>query len=267
MTVRASRRAFLAGAAAWLAAPAVRAAAEAEPVAAILARSGLGAFTGFALVEVATGRPIEGHRADVGLPPASVAKILTALYALEALGPGYRFRTRVLGNGPIVAGVLQGDLVLEGGGDPVLDTDALGGLAQALAARGLTGATGFGVAAGALPAVERIADDQPEEAGYNPAIAGLNLNFNRVRADLGAGRGGAGARVRARRAGSSGRRSAGCGRSWPTAGCRGTGWRTAARSGRCRGSGCAAGAASGCRCARPAPTRARCSGRWRWAPA
>jgi D-alanyl-D-alanine carboxypeptidase/D-alanyl-D-alanine-endopeptidase (penicillin-binding protein 4) len=87
--------------------------------------------------------------------------------------------------------VLQGDLVLEGGGDPVLDTDALGGLAQALATRGLTGVAGrFGVASRALPAVGRITADQPEEAGYNPAITGLNLNFNRVELRWGPGEAG-----------------------------------------------------------------------------
>jgi D-alanyl-D-alanine carboxypeptidase/D-alanyl-D-alanine-endopeptidase (penicillin-binding protein 4) len=174
-----TRRALLAGAAAWLAAPA-RAAVEAEPLAAILERSGLSELSGFALVDM-DGRLVEGHRAEVGLPPASVAKIVTALYALEVLGPRYRFRTQLRGTGPVAAGVLRGDLVLEGGGDPVLDTDALGALAQALAAGGLTRVAGrFGVADGALPAVERIADDQPEGAGYNAAVGGLNLNFNRV---------------------------------------------------------------------------------------
>ena len=38
----------------------------------------------------------------------------------------------------------------------------------------------FLVAGGALPHVGEIASDQPEHVGYNPAISGLNLNYNRV---------------------------------------------------------------------------------------
>jgi D-alanyl-D-alanine carboxypeptidase/D-alanyl-D-alanine-endopeptidase (penicillin-binding protein 4) len=172
----------VAGLAALCAAPRLgRAAAEAEPVAAILARSGLGELAGFALADAATGTVLEAYRADAALPPASVAKVLTALYALEALGPGFRFRTRVVATGPVAGGVLEGDLALVGGGDPTLDTDALGELAAAVAGQGVSRVAGrFLVAEGALPRVARIEDDQPADAGYNPAIAGLNLNFNRV---------------------------------------------------------------------------------------
>ena len=71
--------------------------------------------------------------------------------------------------------------MLAGGGDPVFDTDALAGLAAALRERGLVGVDGrLLVADGALPAVAEIDAGQPAEAAYNPAIAGINLNFNRV---------------------------------------------------------------------------------------
>ena len=176
-----SRRALMAAGAAWLAAPAVARAAAPEPLAGILAASGLGELTGFALADLGTGRIVEAHLQDVLLPPASVAKIVTALYAREALGSDYRFRTRVLGSGPVEAGVLRGDLVLEGGGDPVIDTDALALLAEALRAGGLREVTGrFVVAGGALPAVAMIDAGQPDDAAYNPTISGMNLNFNRV---------------------------------------------------------------------------------------
>lgn len=80
-----------------------------------------------------------------------------------------------------MGGVVQGDLVLVGGGDPVLDTDMLGGLAEAVRAAGITGVTGgFHVWDGALPRIEEIDGTQTEYAGYNPTISGLNLNFNRV---------------------------------------------------------------------------------------
>ena len=77
--------------------------------------------------------------------------------------------------------MLRGDLALEGGGDPLLDTDGLGGLVAALRTAGIERVEGrFLVADGALPFAADVAPDQPEDAGYNPTISGLNLNFNRV---------------------------------------------------------------------------------------
>ncbi|MFD0858816.1 D-alanyl-D-alanine carboxypeptidase/D-alanyl-D-alanine endopeptidase [Roseovarius aquimarinus] len=141
----------------------------------------LGGRVGFAVVDMTSGQVLESREGATGFPPASVTKALTALYALEALGPTYRFRTRLVATGPVVDGIIQGDLVLAGGGDPVLDTDALGDMAAGLKSAGVRGVTGaFRVYGGALP-YERVIDaSQPDQVGYNPAISGLSLNFNRV---------------------------------------------------------------------------------------
>jgi D-alanyl-D-alanine carboxypeptidase/D-alanyl-D-alanine-endopeptidase (penicillin-binding protein 4) len=50
--------------------------------------------------------------------PASNNKILTIAAALACLGPDYHFKTRVSADGPIVDGVLQGHLIIQGFGDP-----------------------------------------------------------------------------------------------------------------------------------------------------
>jgi D-alanyl-D-alanine carboxypeptidase/D-alanyl-D-alanine-endopeptidase (penicillin-binding protein 4) len=50
--------------------------------------------------------------------PASNNKILTAAAALICLGPDYRFKTHILAAGPILDGVLKGNLVILGFGDP-----------------------------------------------------------------------------------------------------------------------------------------------------
>lgn len=141
----------------------------------------LGGVVSYMVVDRATGTVLEERMPQMRLPPASVAKAVTALYALDRLGPKFRYRTRVLATGPLVGGIVQGDLVLVGSGDPTLQTDQLGDLAAALAARGVKGITGrYLTWDAALPRIERIDPDQPVQVGYNPAVGGLNLNFNRV---------------------------------------------------------------------------------------
>jgi D-alanyl-D-alanine carboxypeptidase/D-alanyl-D-alanine-endopeptidase (penicillin-binding protein 4) len=49
---------------------------------------------------------------------ASNTKLFTTAAALLKLGADYEFRTTLIANGPVQDGVLQGDLVVVGGGDP-----------------------------------------------------------------------------------------------------------------------------------------------------
>lgn len=147
----------------------------------LVAKSGLSGEVAYAVMDVGTGRMRESGQARLGLPPASVLKAVTALYALDALGADHRFPTTVQATGPITDGILEGDLVLSGGGDPTLDTDRLASLAAELKAKGLREVRGdFVVWGGFLPFSRGIDDLQPEHVGYNPAVSGLNLNYNRV---------------------------------------------------------------------------------------
>jgi D-alanyl-D-alanine carboxypeptidase/D-alanyl-D-alanine-endopeptidase (penicillin-binding protein 4) len=148
----------------------------------LLARSGLSGETALIALDAETGEIIEEHRANLLLPPASTAKAVTTLYALQILGAEHRFVTRVVAQGgSIDDGTLRGDLVLRGGGDPVLQTSDLARLADELIERGLRRVEGrFLVDEGALPTIRQIDPTQPVQAGYNPSISGINLNFNRV---------------------------------------------------------------------------------------
>ena len=85
----------------------------------IIARAKLDGTVGFCVSDAATGEGLESHDAEIGLPPASVAKALTSGYALAHLGPDHRFETRVLVTGAVTDGVVQGDVILAGGGDPI----------------------------------------------------------------------------------------------------------------------------------------------------
>ena len=141
----------------------------------------LGGQVSFAVADARTGAILEDRSAGMAQPPASTAKALTALYALDALGADYRFATRLVATGPVESGRIEGDLILVGGGDPTLDTDGLAEMAAQLKRVGVREIAGtFKVWDRALPKLRGIDALQPEHVGYNPAVGGLNLNFNRV---------------------------------------------------------------------------------------
>ncbi|MEM9394863.1 MAG: D-alanyl-D-alanine carboxypeptidase/D-alanyl-D-alanine-endopeptidase [Pseudomonadota bacterium] len=147
----------------------------------LVAKAKVKGATTIALVDLASGEVQDSFAPALKLPPASTTKALTALYALRTLGAGHRYQTRLLGTGPIEDGVLKGDLVLTGGGDPTLDTTGLAELATALSDAGVRAVAGaFYYDGSHLPALPSIDPGQPDHLGYNPAIDGLNLNFNRV---------------------------------------------------------------------------------------
>ncbi|WP_318010133.1 D-alanyl-D-alanine carboxypeptidase/D-alanyl-D-alanine endopeptidase [Roseovarius carneus] len=156
-------------------------AARAPDAQALIDAAQLGGAVGYAVVDVRTGNVLESHNPAQGFAPASVTKAITALYGIRSLGAGYRFRTRLIATRAVENGVIKGDLILAGGGDPTLDTDALAGMAADLKAAGIRAVDGaFRVFGDALPYTRVIDADQPDHVGYNPTISGLNLNFNRV---------------------------------------------------------------------------------------
>jgi D-alanyl-D-alanine carboxypeptidase/D-alanyl-D-alanine-endopeptidase (penicillin-binding protein 4) len=74
------------------------------------------------------------------LVPASVAKLAAVATAAEAVGWDYRFETSLRATGPIVDGVLKGDLLIVGSGDPTIagrGGDDVAGWVDALKAAGI----------------------------------------------------------------------------------------------------------------------------------
>ncbi len=140
-----------------------------------------GTQIGYLLVDLASGRELAALHPDIALIPASTTKLATAIVALDVLGPDHRYRTQLRASGPVVDGVLEGDLVLEGGGDPALDVADLLELAVRLSTSGIREVHGrFLIDDTALPRWSEIAPDQPLEAAYNPGIGALSVAFNRV---------------------------------------------------------------------------------------
>lgn len=68
--------------------------------------------------------PLVRIDANAPLAPASTQKLLTAAAALHALGPAHVFTTRLATSAPLSGGAIHGDIVLVGGGDPVLASPA-----------------------------------------------------------------------------------------------------------------------------------------------
>jgi len=148
---------------------------------ALIGEVGLSGQVTCVLADASSGAVRFARAADAPLPPASVAKAITAAYAFDTLGPGHRFTTRVLATGPVRDGVLDGDLVLAGGGAPGLSSADLAALAAQMTAAGLREVRGaFHVWDGALPRIAEIDPAQPDHVGYNASVSGLNLNYNRV---------------------------------------------------------------------------------------
>jgi len=76
---------------------------------------------GASAVNLATGEVLYERDSAHTFVPASNNKLFASALALTRLGPAHRFTTRVLASQrPGLNGVLAGDLVLEGGGDPSL---------------------------------------------------------------------------------------------------------------------------------------------------
>jgi D-alanyl-D-alanine carboxypeptidase/D-alanyl-D-alanine-endopeptidase (penicillin-binding protein 4) len=128
--------------------------------------------------------------------PASSQKLLTAAVAADRLGWDYRFTTRILATGPIEGGILDGDLIVVGNGDPSINPrhaerwGAFDNWGTALAAKGIRAVNGRVI--GDDNAVEEPGwgigwawDDL--QYGYGAAAAALQYNENQIEITIGPG--------------------------------------------------------------------------------
>ncbi len=92
---------------------------------------------GLFVCPVDASRPVAALNEEQAFTLASTAKIVTALAALDLLGPAFRWRTHAFVTAPIEFGRTPGDLLIVGGGDPRLSTPELRELLRRLHAQGL----------------------------------------------------------------------------------------------------------------------------------
>jgi D-alanyl-D-alanine carboxypeptidase/D-alanyl-D-alanine-endopeptidase (penicillin-binding protein 4) len=136
------------------------------------------------LIQPLEGGPVEvTHNADQAFNPASLMKLLTTLAALDSLGPSYVWTTRVLVDGEVSEGVLHGDLILQGSGDPALTPERFWALLHEVRQRGLREIRGDVIIDNSLYAIDMPdpgAFDQAPLKTYNANPAAFLINYNAV---------------------------------------------------------------------------------------
>jgi len=83
----------------------------------------LHASVSLCILNAGTGETVIDHDASKSFSQASVMKLVTTAAALEMLGPDHTFTTTIGYSGTIKRGVLTGDIIIKGGGDPTLGSE------------------------------------------------------------------------------------------------------------------------------------------------
>jgi D-alanyl-D-alanine carboxypeptidase/D-alanyl-D-alanine-endopeptidase (penicillin-binding protein 4) len=155
------------------------------PVAKALREAGIpAASVGVFVQDVAARKPLIAHRANQSMSPASTMKLVTTYAGLELLGPAYTWKTEVLTSGTVAGGVLNGDLIIKGYGDPALTLESFWNLLRDVRKLGLREIRGnlvldnsYFQAAGGDPG---SFDSEPYRP-YNVMPEALLVNFKTVR--------------------------------------------------------------------------------------
>jgi serine-type D-Ala-D-Ala carboxypeptidase/endopeptidase (penicillin-binding protein 4) len=138
--------------------------------------------------------------ADSALVPASNNKVFSSIWALAELGPDYRFPTDLLMHGPVQNGVLRGNLVIRGSGDPAFgypayDQDPMNsvrGMAQALKAKGVRVVEGGIIGDETINSEANYGPAWPLDTGngvsnYAPTVSGLPFQRNMLQVSFAPG--------------------------------------------------------------------------------
>ena len=154
------------------------------PVARMLAAERLAPSTAsFVVMDLDSGEVIAALNPDTPRSPASTMKLITTFASLDELGPAYTWHTDALIRGTLDDGVLDGDLILKGGGDPYMTLERWWSFVRQLRARGLKAIHGDVViddtAFAAAPEDPSAFDGRPHRS-YNVEPDALMVNFQSI---------------------------------------------------------------------------------------
>ncbi|MDO9279064.1 MAG: D-alanyl-D-alanine carboxypeptidase/D-alanyl-D-alanine-endopeptidase [Polaromonas sp.] len=153
-----------------------------KAIAQALARAQVPASAVTFLVVDASGQrpPRLSHRAGEAMNPASVMKLVTTYAALDVLGPDFLWKTNITMDGRIQSGLLDGNMVVRGGGDPKLVVERLQTLltqVQTSGVRAIRGDIVLDRSAFNEPEVNAAAFDGEPLRPYNTQPDALLINF------------------------------------------------------------------------------------------
>ena len=137
----------------------------------------------FVVLDVDSGQIAASFNPSTPRSPASTIKVVTTFAALDSLGPAYTWHTQALIQGAVDDGVLDGDLILKGGGDPYMTLERWWKFVQELRATGLHTLRGDIViddTAFALPPDDPAAFDGRPHQAYNAEPSAIMVNFQSV---------------------------------------------------------------------------------------
>jgi D-alanyl-D-alanine carboxypeptidase/D-alanyl-D-alanine-endopeptidase (penicillin-binding protein 4) len=142
---------------------------------------------GIVVQETNSSKAIIDINGSQAMNPASTMKLLTTFSALEILGPAYRWKTEAYLDGKLENGVLQGNLVFKGYGDPKLTVDQFWMWLRELRQRGLREIRGDIVLDQSF--FESVKSDSAEfdndpSRAYKVTPNALLLNFNALHLHL-----------------------------------------------------------------------------------
>ncbi len=139
---------------------------------------------GISVREIGASKAAISINAEQPMNPASTMKLLTTFAGLELLGPAYTWKTEAYLDGVLENGVLQGNLILKGYGDPKFTIEQFWLWMAELRARGLREIRGDLVLDRSffdLPQIDSGAFDNDPVRAYNVTPDALLLNFNTLR--------------------------------------------------------------------------------------
>jgi D-alanyl-D-alanine carboxypeptidase/D-alanyl-D-alanine-endopeptidase (penicillin-binding protein 4) len=151
---------------------------------------------GLQVVSVRTGEEVFARNADLPMIPASTMKVLTAATALRTLGPAWRFATDLYVDEdvePDAEGIIDGNLYVQGHGDPTLVVETMWRLVHDLKMQGITKIDGnivydegyfdtnYGLVGWDKP------EDVEDGPSYFASLGALSLNYNTVDIVVGPG--------------------------------------------------------------------------------
>ncbi len=139
---------------------------------------------GYMLYDLDRKTVVRSHNRARPFIPASTTKVPATVFALNVLGPEYRFKTYLKYRGSITNGVLNGDLFLKGTGDPLLTVSDLMGMIDRMKEKGITAVTGhLYYDESALSSSSSIDPDMEPDVSFNSGVSALSLDYNTIMAE------------------------------------------------------------------------------------